>query len=162
MTFASLQSWYAGRAPREQRMLLLGGIAAAVLLLVLIIAPLHRSTTALEKRIATKQADLAWMRGVAPTIAAAGPVPAAAGQQESLVVLVDRTARESGLAQALTGSAPSGDGGLRVQLEKAQFNSLLAWFARLSEQNGIRVESASVDAAGEPGVVNAGVVLRGH
>jgi general secretion pathway protein M len=120
----------------------------------------HRKAVTLEKRIATKQIDLAWMQGVAPVLAAAGPAVANAGSQESLVVLVDRTARESGLAQALTGSQPSGDGGLRVQLEKAPFNSLVAWMARLSEQNGVRVESASVDGAGEPGLVNAGVVLR--
>jgi type II secretory pathway component PulM len=80
--------------------------------------------------------------------------------QDSLVVLIDRAARESGLGQALTGSQPSGDGGMRVQLEKAPFNSLVAWLARLSEQNGVRVESASIDAANEPGLVNAGIVLR--
>jgi general secretion pathway protein M len=160
MIAARFQSWYASRESREQRILLVGGIAAVVLLLIAILMPLHRSTAALERRIATKQADLAWMRSVASTVVAAGPIRTPNGPQESLVVLVDRTARESGLAQSLTGSQPSGDGGLRVQLEKAQFNSLVAWVARLSEQNGIRVESASVDAVGEPGVVNAGVVLR--
>jgi type II secretory pathway component PulM len=160
MIVERIQDWYASRESREQRILRFGGIAAALLLLIAILAPLQRSTAALEKRIATKQADLAWMRSVASTLIAAGPMPAPNAPQESLVVLVDRTARESGLAQSLTGSQPSGDGGLRVQLEKAQFNSLVAWVARLSEQNGIRVESASVDAAGEPGVVNAGVVLR--
>ena len=160
MIVERLQSWYAAREPREQRILMFGAIAAAVLLLVAVLSPLYRSSTALERRIATKRVDLAWMRSIAPTVIAAGPIQAPNGAQESLVVLVDRTARESGLAQSLTGSQPSGDGGLRVQLEKASFNSLVAWVARLSEQNGIRVESASVDAAGEPGVVNAGVVLR--
>jgi general secretion pathway protein M len=155
-----LTAWYATREPREQRVLLVGAAAAALLVVIALLLPLHRSASTLEKRIATKRADLAWMRAVAPTVIAAGPIQAANGAQESLVVLVDRTARESGLAQSLTGSQPSGDGGLRVQLEKAPFNSLVAWVARLSEQNGVRVESASVDAAGEPGVVNAGVVLR--
>jgi general secretion pathway protein M len=158
---ARVQDWYAGLAAREQRVVFIGGIAAGILLLLAVVLPLHRQTAALEKRIATKQADLAWMQAVAPSLAAAGPQrAAAAGPQESLVVLVDRTARESGLAQALTGSQPSGDGGLRVQLEKAQFNALVAWIARLSEQSGVSVESASVDAAAEPGLVNAGVVLR--
>lgn len=155
-----LQAWYGARAPREQQVLLLGVAAALALLLLAVLLPLRHSATSIQKRIATKQADLAWMRGVVPTLAAAGPVAAPNAPQESLVVLVDRTARESGLAQSLAGSVPSGDGGLRVQLEKAPFNALVAWLARLSEQHGVRVESASVDAGGEPGIVNAGVVLR--
>jgi type II secretory pathway component PulM len=163
MNVSTVQNWYAGLAPREQRVVAIGAVAAFVLLLLAVVLPLHRKGVGLEQRIATKRADLAWMQAVAPTLMAAGPAPAAANNpHESLVVLVDRTARESGLAQSLTGSQPSGDGGLRVQLEKAPFNSLVAWIARLAEQSGVRVESASVDAAGEPGLVNAGVVLRDH
>jgi len=94
---------------------------------------------------------------------AVGCKPGSIGPQGlKIPVLVDRSARESGLAQSLTGSQPSGDGGLRVQLEKAPFNAMVTWLARLAQTNGVRVESASVDMAGEPGLVNAGVVLRGH
>lgn len=162
MNFSTVENWYAGLAQREQRIVALGAAAAAVLLLLAIVLPLHSKAVALEQRIATKQTDLAWMQAVAPALMAAGPLPAAANPQESLVVLVDRSARESGLAQSLTGSQPSGDGGLRVQLEKAPFNAMVTWLARLAQTNGVRVESASVDMAGEPGLVNAGVVLRGH
>jgi len=163
MNFSTLQNWYAGLAPREQRVVALGGVAALVLLLLAVLLPLYRKSEGLEQRIATKRADLAWMQAVAPTLMTAGPAPAAANNpHESLVVLVDRTARESGLSQSLTGSQPSGDGGLRVQVEKAPINSWVAWIARLAEQSGVRVESAQVDAAGEPGLVNAGVVLRDH
>ena len=160
MNREALLAWYQRLATREQRVVLIGAVLAAILVLLAILTPLHRTATALQKRIATKQADLAWMRSVAPALAAAGPLTAPAATQESLVVLVDRTARESGLAQALTGSQPSGDGGLRVQLEKAPFNALLTWIARLGEQSGVRVEAASIDAVAEPGLVNAGVVLR--
>ena len=47
-----------------------------------------------------------------------------------------------------------------MRLEKAQFGLIVGWLARLSEQNGITVESATIDNAGEPGIVNAGLVLR--
>jgi type II secretory pathway component PulM len=49
-----------------------------------------------------------------------------------------------------------------VRLDKASFDALVGWLARLAEQNGIRVESATVDAAGAPGLVSASLVLRGH
>ena len=164
MSLQPLFDWYGRLAEREQRVVTYGALAAGILVVLAVLIPLHSKLAATQKRVTTKQADLVWMQAVAPAVAAAGPLPATAtsGPQESLVVMVDRTARESGLAQSLTGSQPSGDGGLRVQLEKAAFNSLVTWLARIDEQNGVQVESATVDAAGEPGTVNAAVVLRGR
>ena len=157
----SLQTWYAGLAKREQRFVSVGAVAVAVLLLLAVGLPLQRQVSGLQQRIARKQADLLWMQSVAPTLAAAGPVAVAGnGPQESLLVLIDRTAREAGLGQALTGSQPSGDGGLRVTLEKANFNSVVSWTARLAEQHMVSVQTATIEAAAEPGTVNAGIVLQ--
>jgi type II secretory pathway component PulM len=73
---------------------------------------------------------------------------------------VDRAAPEAGLSSALVSREPIGADGLRVRFEKARFDLLIGLLVRLAEQHGARVESASVDAAGEPGLVNAGLVLR--
>jgi len=80
---------------------------------------------------------------------------------ESLVVLVDGSARESGLGKSLSNSQPTGDGGLRVRLEHVPFDGMVAWLARLAQQHGVRVESAEIETAGEAGLVNAGLVLKG-
>jgi type II secretory pathway component PulM len=37
---------------------------------------------------------------------------------------------------------------------------LVAWLARLAQQNGVEVDSDTIDGAGAPGLVNAAVVLR--
>lgn len=145
---------------RERRMVMFGGAAAVVLLLAGIVLPLDRSVWSAQDRIVKKQADLAWMQSVGPELSAAGPAVARPATQESLIVVVDRAAREAGLGNALTSSEPSGPGGLRVRLEKAQFGIVVGWLVRLSEQHGIQVESATMDNAGAPGVVNAGLVLR--
>jgi type II secretory pathway component PulM len=47
-----------------------------------------------------------------------------------------------------------------VRLDKAPFDILVGWLARLADQHGVRVESASIDSSGEPGLVSAAVVLR--
>ncbi|MEO7773715.1 MAG: type II secretion system protein M [Steroidobacteraceae bacterium] len=158
--FATLRTRLDSLGSRERRMVLGGGILAGVLLVFLLVMPLERNLSKLSASVTRKQADLAWMQSVAPALASAGPAASVPATQDSLVVVIDRAARESGLAQSLTGSQPSGDGGLRVQLEKAPFNSLVQWLGRLSERNGVRVESASIDAASEPGLVNASIVLR--
>src|ERR1700692_1316062 len=145
---------------RERRMVVIGGVCATLLLVFGVIVPLDRSVAHEHARIAAKQADLVWMRAVAPELIATGPAVNAPTSQQSMLVVVDRAAREAGLGSALTSSEPSGAGGLPVRLAKAPFDAIIAWLARLSEQDGIRVESATMDNSGQPGVVNAGVVLH--
>jgi general secretion pathway protein M len=145
-------------SPRDRRTLLIGGVIAALLFVFVVILPLDRSVSHLHEAVAKKQADLVWMRSAAPEIAAAGPVHGPSG--ESLIVIVDQSARESGLGGSLAGSQPSGSGSLSVQLEKAPFDALIGWLARLSQQNGVQIESATIDTAGQPGTVNASLVLK--
>ena len=145
-------------SPRDRRTLIVGLVIAAILAVFVIILPLDHSVSRLQGQVAKKQADLVWMRNAAPQIAAAGPVRSNAG--ESLIVVVDQSARESGLGNSLAGSQPSGPGELSVQLEKAPFDSLVGWLARLSQQNGVQIESATIDTAGQPGTVNATLVLK--
>src|SRR5579885_456189 len=38
--------------------------------------------------------------------------------------------------------------------------SLVVWLARLSQQNGVQIESATIDTTGQPGTVNASLVLK--
>src|SRR5205823_6642849 len=115
--------------------------------------PLDRSVAHAHERLARKRADLTWMQGVALELAASAPPPAATG--ESLLVIIDRSARESGLAGALEGSEPGGPGSLSVRLAKAPFDALVGWLARLAQQNGISVESATIEKTDTPGLVNA-------
>jgi general secretion pathway protein M len=153
----SLES-LAARSPRERRMVIVGAVLAALLLLFGVLLPLDRSVAHAQQRLAKKHADLSWMQSVGPEIASSGPPPSATG--ESLLVIVDRSARESGLAGALAGSEPGGPGRLSVRLEKAPFDALIAWLARLAQQNGVAVDSASIEKAGAPGQVNAAIVLH--
>ncbi len=142
---------------RDRRMLLIGGVVIA-LLLIYVLFQLDSNVSKAHKRISKKVEDLAWIQTAAPEIMAAPQVAGPGGQ--SLLVIVDRSARESGLGGALAGSEPSGPGALSVRLQKASFDSLVIWLGRLAQQNGIRVDSASIDSAGSPGLVNAAIVLH--
>lgn len=143
---------------RERRMGIIGAVIAVFVLIFVVLVPLDRSVSRARQRISHKQSDLAWMRSVEPTLAANGPVQSS-GSNESLLVIVDRSARESGLASSLAGSDPSGANGLQVRMQKASFDAMVAWLSRLSQQNGVRVDGATIDNAGAPGIVNAAIVL---
>jgi general secretion pathway protein M len=157
-SFDALEQRLAQLSARERRILQFGALLAPVLLIVGVLLPLDHSVSQTHARLVKKRTDLEWMQSVAGELAVAPRAPATGG--ESLLVIVDRSARESGLAGALAGSEPAGPTALSLRLQKASFDALVAWLARLSQQNGIRVDSATIDGAGVPGLVNAALVLR--
>jgi general secretion pathway protein M len=155
-----MRAWYENLSERDRRFVTIGGIVVAVLVVLSIVLPLNRNIAQARLRVTAKQGDLAFIQNVAPQIAVAGPGVAGDASAESLVVLIDSSARESGLGKSLTSSQPTGERGLRIRLDKVPFDALMAWLARLSQQHGVRVESAEIESAGEAGLVNAGLVLK--
>jgi general secretion pathway protein M len=141
---------------RERKLLVIGAAAAVLLLLLGVLVPLDRSVSHAQQRLTKKRTDLAWMQSVGPELALTAPPPAASG--ESLLLIVDRTAREAGIP--VVGSDPGPNNSLSVRLEKASFDSVIAWLARLAAQNGVSVDSATIDKAGGAGLVNVAVVLH--
>jgi general secretion pathway protein M len=153
-----LQAWYSGLQEREQRMVSIGGVVVALLVLVLgILMPLQSAVSSAVQRNATKREDLAWMQVNAAEVRASGG-QLAQNTGEAPVVLVDRVGREAGLANALRGTQPNGNG-VRVQLEAAPFDTLVAWLATLDERYGLSIETITVDRAARPGVVNASITF---
>jgi general secretion pathway protein M len=156
----ALRQWLDGLAPRERNFVYAAaGLLAVALIYLIVVLPVTNAAKHRAARIEQKSADLAWMRGAAPQVAAANAAGGDASSGESLVVLVDRTGRESGLGSAIRDQSPSGEHGLRLRLEAAQFDLLVAWLTNLQQQYGVRVEAATIDAAGAPGLVNASLTL---
>jgi general secretion pathway protein M len=155
-----MREWFDNLGERDRRIVTYGGAVVLVLVLLGIIIPLNRNVTIARERVTRKQGDLQFIQSVAPQLASAGPASAGVDSAESLVVLIDSSARESGLGKSLSSSQPTGDKGLRVRLDRVGFDAMVAWIARLSQQHGVRVESAEIESAGEAGLVNAGLVLK--
>ncbi len=147
---------YQALTPAEQRTARLGAIAAVTLLLVIAAWSLNSAVDGRRARVEQKRSDLAWIEAVTPRVQAL-PVMRAG---ESLTLAVDRVARETGVASALAGAEPAGNGALRVRFEAAAFDAMVLWLARLQQERAAVVESASVDTIAEAGKVNATLVLR--
>jgi len=158
---ARVRNWFDPLSEREQRLVLAaaGCVCVAVLYLVLVL-PFQTMSNRRAARVEKKSADLAWMRQVAPQVAAASASGAASSSTgESLVVLVDRTARQAGLGSALRDQSPNGANSLRLRMEAASFDSLIAWLAELQQRHGVTIQAANVDVGSAPGLVNATVTI---
>ena len=158
-----LKDWFDGLIPRE-RIIVAGGAVLVLLTAIWMLAlgPFYSSVSARAERVERKEADLAWMRSVASEVQVLGATrPMTAGpSNESLVVLVDRTAREAGLGTALTGQTPNGQTGIRVRMEGAAFDIVMTWLGNLQLNQSVSVESAQFDRTNTPGQVNASIVLN--
>jgi general secretion pathway protein M len=144
--------------PRERRMLIIGGVALLGIIIFSILLPLNRSVAHARARLEQKRADLAWMQTVAVPVLSGAPQTGTSN--ESLLLTVDRTTREAGLEKTVRGSEPGANGALSLRLEKAPFDALVAWLARLAQQNGVTIDSATIEKTADPGLVNVTLVLH--
>ena len=156
-----LKDWFFSLKPRERAIVAGGGVLVLLIAIYMLgLAPFYSAVNSRAERVARKEADLAWMRSVGGEVMALNVSgQAVAPSNESLVVLIDRAARECGLGSALTGQTPSGDNGIRVRLEQAEFDKLVVCLGSLQQSHSVAIESATIDRTAKPGFVNASLVL---
>lgn len=158
----ALQRYWRGLGQRERKVLA-SGAAALVLVLgyVLLWEPLVDSRNEWRNRVATAQADLAWMRATAPQVRernVGAPVRSSDGR--SLLARVDASAREAGLGGSLLRVEPVADGQVRVYFEDAGFDAVVRWVETLSAQYGTRVGELSAQRADGVGRVDVRLSLE--
>lgn len=158
-----MRAWLAERSPRERTVLLGGGaLILAILAWGLVWDPLARSRSRLEERIATAQADLAWMRGASAEVQRLRATAGGAGLDRagrSLLALADTTARDAGLGPALTRVEPVNETRVNVWFERASFDTVATWLETLAQRYGVAVDELSADRVEGVGLANVRVTL---
>ncbi|MGI9264636.1 MAG: type II secretion system protein GspM [Gammaproteobacteria bacterium] len=158
-----MKEWFDSLSDRERYIVMGGGVLVVVILFwSLVLNPVYSGVNRLSQQVESKRVLVGWMQSAAAEIKAAGNVTGG-GQLEdnqSLVVVIARSARESGLEKALNQNQPIGEDGIRVRLERASFDTIAGWLAKLQASNGLSLESANFERSTAPGMVNASIVLR--
>jgi len=160
-----MKNWYASLEARERIF-----VAAAAVVIVFaacwfgIWAPLDKSHTAAAARVDDWKQSLAELRPMRGQLqAAASGQPTNINPNQSLVVIVDTSLRQRGLANSMQRSQPTPSGtGIRVEFEAAAFDDLVLWLGDLNRQYGLQVESANFSASSSdsPGRVNSSITLQ--
>src|SRR5262245_61167037 len=149
-----MKAWLTNLQPRE-RLILLGGVAAALLIALWFgVMRLHAQTEVLRDAVAAKQRMLVDLTRVGARPA----TPANPQGNQTLVVVIDGTAREHGIA--LTTRRPDGPDGWQVAVSNVPFDRLLELLVALEKQSSVAVESASFTTAKQKGIVNGQLTLR--
>lgn len=161
MNTAALRAWFQGLAPRERLLILAAAALAAVAVAYAgVVEPVFGARARAAESVARNRQLLADIEGVARRLGPQRSQPAAApGSADSLVVVIDRSTRDLGLAGFLKRNQPEGPASIRLRFENAPFDQLLEWLAAAETRDGLRPTAASFDPSGEPGRVNSNIVL---
>ena len=152
-----MKAWFYGLQPRERWIVAIGAAAAVVIIVWgFVVQPLRAETARLRTSVDAKQRlliDVSRIEGQTPS----SVVSNREGAGQTLVVIIDNTARSHGLNPRTRANGPSG---VDVSLQAVPFDSLVAWLLVLHGTYGIDVDTASFSPGREAGVVNGQLTLR--
>lgn len=83
--------------------------------------------------------------------------PASQGTKDSLLTLISRSAKSSGIT--LLRFQEEGSGGVSVVLQEQIFNDVIIWLEQLQTRNNIEIRQLSIDVHSTPGKVNARIIF---
>ncbi len=158
------KQYWAGLQPRERLVLLGGGVLLVLILFyVLLVDPLQRELERLEQSVEAQRQSLKWMQQASLEVKQLRTTPSGAKpvSGQSLMSVIDASARSVGLAGAIKQLRPEGQG-VKVRLEGAAFDDMLRWLGQLNNRQGIPVSGLVMERLPEVGRVNASVVLGGE
>ncbi len=152
--------FWEGLQPRERVMLSIGAAAVLfVLIYFLLWQPVMNARIGMKREVEQQRALLQWMQEAAVEAqmlrGATGKGGGTKGLRgQSLLSLVDQTAKQQGLGGAMKRVEPDGKQ-VRIWFEAASFDRLASWLEKLVKENGIRIVSATVERNDSPGLVDA-------
>jgi general secretion pathway protein M len=154
-SYQAVHTWYSALNERDR--LVVKGLSvlfAIALFISWIWQPMIKANQSAESKLASELKFHSFMKENAHKIRK-GAAPSSAGG--SILGTVNQLAKTKGIA--LKRFEPEGSNGLRVWLDKVEFNKAIDWLELLEAEKGIEVEQISIDKV-NPGIVNIRVVLK--
>ncbi len=149
---------------RERRTLIIAAVILGLLMVyALIWKPINASAERWAQLAQQREEFVVWMKKAvqeAKQLRQQAGSPNV-GRAQSLLALVDQTARRSQLGPAMKRVEPKGSGEVRVRLENASFDDVMKWLTQLQRTSAVSIDSISIDKEDSPGRISATLTLKG-
>ena len=135
--------------PRERLILGWGGpLIIVILSYALVLQPWHKALAHMEMALPSKRADLVWMRQQSELLKQGGAsnVQKFKGENQSLMAVIEQTAKASGVRSAIQQMVPrENNQEVSVVLEEVSFNNWVRWVDTLQNQYGVAIKQLTAD-----------------
>ena len=152
-----LNNWYSSLPTRDRNLLMATAILLVITLFYLIVwEPVHQGRDQQQEKLKSQQAIYTWMQSAAneaKSFKGAGTRKAPSNQPIALIL--ENSAKISGLKQNINKIESSGKTGARVKIDSASFDQLLVWLNTLEQQHGVTITTASIERNDKAGTVSA-------
>jgi len=150
--------------PSERMLLSIGGIVMSILMLYLfLLEPFTKKAEELSGKLAKQKAEIEWLKEAAKEVkqlqASSSGVRGGKKPGQSLLVIVDQTAKQNKLGDSLKRVEPDGAERVRVWMDEAPFDDVAKWLTLLNNRYQLDVESAVFDKVENVGRVNVRLVF---
>ncbi|HYW75200.1 MAG TPA: type II secretion system protein M [Gammaproteobacteria bacterium] len=157
----ALRSWFDGLAPRERRLLIVGGIAIVLMVVYFaVVTPVRSAHSRLMNDVQQKQQLLALINRSAGRIQSAGASGGHLKPGESVFAATSAAIQSSPISGAVQRLEQTRNGGVRLSLSGVDFDALVQWLGTLSRQDGIVAIRATIQQSSNPGTVDAKLTLN--
>ncbi len=157
-----MKAWFYSKEPLERRIVIaVGAMIILSLLYLLVWVPVSESYDLKSKQLNSKRELVQWMQKTAARITRLQGDRTAKGASSNhpLLSTVDQTIKRSGLGSSMKRLEPQGNNKVQIWFENAGFDPLVSWLGNLSGQYQISIVTISIEPQGQPGRVNARLVL---
>ncbi|MDH5388923.1 MAG: type II secretion system protein M [Gammaproteobacteria bacterium] len=152
-----LNNWYNSLSLRDRNLFISTIVILSITLFYLIVwEPLHQGRDLQQQKLKSQQDIYSWMQSAsseAMSLKGAGIKKAPSNQPISLIL--ENSAKISGLKQYINKIESSGKNGARVKIDSASFDQLLVWLNTLEQQHGVTITTANIERNDEMGTVSA-------
>jgi general secretion pathway protein M len=154
-----MKEWFESLEQRERRLILSGGITLLVLgIYFLGWEPFINGLHDLRESTQRKQLELAWMQNAVQEVKqlqATQSTPVRFSSGQSLLGVIDRSAKTKQLGDSVKRVQPDGTSKARVWLENAKFDTVVGWLEELEIRYGVSVDTITFEKQEEEGLVDA-------
>ena len=159
-----MKEWLASLDQRERRLVITGAVLLGLMLMyVAVWEPITGTVENLRVSTTEQASTLRWMRQAAQDIKkirGSGGKRAKSIGGQSMLSLIDRTAKSGSLGTALKRVQPDGEERVRVWMEAANFDEVIKWLVLLDSRYGVDIESSVFEVKQESGRVDARLVFE--
>jgi len=159
-----MKEWFNSLDARERKIVIGGGVFVLLLSIYFLgWEPVANNIVRLKKSNIENQQTLRWMKEKAAEVKLLSPNSNASKtgfNGQSLLGVIDKTAKQNKLGNAIKRVQPEGESKALVRMEKAEFNRVVRWMEGLQRQQGIEVVSSVIERQSESGLVNVRIIFK--